>query len=388
MKRIACALAITLVALCLAISAIAATAPSVSLPPTVTVIPAKSGEIVETVSATGSLVAREEVLVNAQVDGQPIIEILVDEGDIVEQGQILARLQRDTLQANLAQFDAQIARADASAEQARAQMAQGRATLVQAGEALARSRSLLSSGTASRETFEQREANTQVAAAQLAAAQAQLNAAIADRALATAQRQEVAVRLARTDIKAPVAGRISRRGARVGAVVGMTGEPLFRIISNATLELDAAVPEITLARLRVGQSAQIGVTGYKEPRTGRVRLVSPEVSPTTRLGRVRITLDDSTNLPLGGFARARVEVARASGVLVPLSAVLTRPDGAELQVVADGIVSTRRVHVGLRDGSAAQIQDGVAEGEQVIAISGTFVRNGDRVTAVPPPVSP
>ena len=388
MKRIACALAVALVMMCLAVTAMSAVPPSVSLPPTVTVVLATSGEIIETVAATGSLVAREEVLVNTQVEGQPIIEILVEEGDLVQQGQILARLQRDTLQANLAQFDAQIARADASAEQARAQMTQSRATLVQAGEALARSRSLLSSGTASRETFEQREANSQVAAAQVAAAQAQLNSAIADRALAAAQRQEVAVRLARTDIKAPVSGRISRRGARLGAVVGMTGEPLFRIISNATLELDAAVPETTLARLRVGQQAAIEVTGYKEPRAGRVRLVSPEVSPVSRLGRVRITLDDSAQLPLGGFARARVEVARASGVLVPLSAVLTRPDGAELQVVANGAVSTRRIRVGLRDSRSAQIEDGVANGEQVISVSGTFVRNGDRVTAVAPPLTP
>lgn len=382
MRRVACALVITLIFACLAVFAIAAPLPLTSLPPTVTVVSATQGEIIETAAATGSLVAREEVLVNTQLDGQPILEILVDEGDMVTQGQVLARLQRDTLEANLAQFDAQMARADASAEQARAQIAQSRATQVQAALSLNRSRSLLSTGTASRETYEQREANSQVAAAQVGAAQAQLNAALADHALATAQRREVEARLARTDIRAPVAGRISRRGARLGAVVGMTGEPLFRIIANATLELDAAVPETTLARLRVGQAARIEITGYKNSRAGRVRLVSPEVSPASRLGRLRIALDDSAGLPLGGFARARVEVARASGVLVPLSAVLTRPDGAEVQVVASGTVVTRRVRVGLRDGISAQIEEGVAAGDQVIAISGTFVRNGDRVTAV------
>ncbi len=357
---------------------LAVTAP----PPTVSVIPAVTGEIVETVVATGSLVAREEVLVNTQVDGQPIVEILVEEGDTVEKGQILARLEKDTLQANLAQFDAQIARAIASAEQARAQIAQSRANAVQASEALVRSRALVSSGTASRETFEQRQASAQVTAAQVKAAEAMLSSAEADGALARAQRQEVSVRLARTDIRAPVAGRISRRGARLGAVVGMTGEPLFRIISNAELELDAAVPETTLARLRQGQPARIEITGYAEPRAGHVRLVSPEVSPATRLGRVRIALDDSFRLALGGFARARVEVARAQGVLLPLSAVLTRPEGAEVQVVVDGLVQTRKTQIGLRDGASAQIIAGVAAGEQVISVSGTFVRNGDRVAPV------
>ncbi len=383
MRRVACGLALCLVFAGLMHSAIAAPQPLASLPPAVTVVPAQAGEIIEWVAATGSLVARDEVLVNTQLDGQPILEILVEEGDLVTQGQVLARLQSDTLEANRAQFDAQMARADASAAQARAQIAQSRATQVQAGLSLARSRSLLSTGTASRETYEQREANSQVAAAQVGAAQAQLDAALADHALATAQRLEIEARLARTEIRAPVAGRISRRTARLGAVVGMTGEPLFRIIADGTLELDAAVPETTLARLRAGQGARIEITGYKEPRTGRVRLVSPEVSPVSRLGRVRISLDDSAGVPLGGFARARVEVARASGVLVPLSAVLMRADGAEVQVVANGIVATRKVRVGLRDGKSAQIEDGVAPGEQVVSISGTFVRNGDRVTAVP-----
>lgn len=382
MRRITGALALLVV--CVARIAIAAPLPLASPPPTVTVVPARSGEIIETVAATGSLVAREEVLVNTQLDGQPILEIFADEGDMVTEGQVLARLQRDTLDANLAQFDAQMARADASAEQARAQIAQSRATEMQATLSLKRSRSLLSTGTASRETYEQREATSQVAAAQVGAAQAQLNAALADHALATAQRREVEARLARTEIRAPVSGRISRRGARLGAVMGMTGEPLFRIIAHATLELDAAVPETTLARLRAGQGALVEVTGHTDARTGRVRLISPEVSPISRLGRVRISLDDSADLPLGGFARARVEVARASGILVPLSAVLTRADGAEVQVVDAGVVVTRKVRVGLRDGKSAQIEAGVVQGEQVVSISGTFVRNGDRVTAVAP----
>lgn len=373
---------IVLAMLALPSMAMAASVPTTAPPPAVTIIRAVLGEIAETVLVTGSLAARDEILINPRIDSQAITEILADEGDHVEKGQILARLQRDTLEANLAQFTAQIARADASAIQAQAQIAQMRAVRIQAAELLARGRALLPSGTTSRETIEQREANAQVAVAQEAAAVGALASAQADRALAEAQRNEVQARIDRADIRAPVAGIVSRRTARIGAVSGMTGEPLFRLIAEGALELDANVPETTLARLRVGQPATIEITGHPDPRTGQIRLIAPEVAPTTRLGRVRITVHDATGLALGGFARARVEIARSTGVLVPLSAVVTRPGGAELQVVTGTIVETRHVHIGLHDGKSAEILDNLSPGEAVIAISGTFVRNGDRVTPV------
>ena len=436
-----------------------AAAPLTAPPPAVSVAAAVTGEIVETVAVYGSLAAREEVLVNPQVDGLAITAITAEEGQWVKKGQVLATLQSDTLLANLAQDDAQLARAEASAVQALAQIAQARATQTLAALSLERGRKLAETGTTSRETVEQRQAASDVAAAQVVAAQGALAAADADRALAAAQRSEIALRLARTEIRAPVAGVVSRRTARLGAVVGMTGDPLFRIVEDGTLELDASVPETTLARLRPGQPAVIEVTGHSRQRRGLVRLVSPEVAAVTRLGRVRITLGDlavtdSADLALGGFARARVEVARATGVLVPLSAVLTRAGGAEVQVVipsansadsvtpgatgaesaasvapgatgaesvtpgangadsvtpgaiggesvtpgaiggesdtpvtngAEGVVVTRPVHVGLRDDRSAQILDGVAAGERVVSVSGTFVRNGDRVIAVAAP---
>jgi RND family efflux transporter MFP subunit len=175
---------------------------------------------------------------------------------------------------------------------------------------------------------------------------------------------------------------VSRRIARLGAVVGMAGDPLFRIIQDGAVELEGDVPEPDLARLRPGQPAQVHVAGLGENREGAVRLVSPEMNRSTRLGRVRIGLSDPGNLVIGSFARASVEIARREGVLVPLSAVLFQPDGARVQVVRDGLVETRPVAVGLRAEGHAEIASGLAPGEQVIAVSGTFVRGGDRVTPV------
>jgi len=142
------------------------------------------------------------------------------------------------------------------------------------------------------------------------------------------------------------------------------------------VELEADVPETRLARLRPNQPATVdGVAGH-------VRLVAPEVNRSTRLGRVRIAFDGDGPGLLGGFARARVEVARLAGIVVPLSAVLFEPDGAKVQVVRDGLVETRAVTVGLKDAGRALLTAGLADGEQVVAVSASFVRGGDRVNAV------
>ena len=362
----------------------AATAPAAApQPPSVSVVAARSGAIVQRIGLTGTLVPREEVLVSPRIGDLAITAIEVEEGDRVEAGQVLARLQRDQLETAMAQNDATAARAEASIAQARAGVVEADATKVQADLALARTRSLVGSGNAPRETLELRQAASDTTAARLTASQNMLRAAVADLAMARAQRREIDVRLEHTEIRAPVAGIVSRRTARLGAVVQSAAEPLFRLIENGTVELEADVPETLLARLRPGQTAEVETASGTRP--GHVRLVAPEVNRTTRLGRVRVAVEGGETLVIGGFARANVAVAQREGVLAPLSAVLFEPGGAVVQVVRDGVVQTRRVTVGLRAEGRAEIVDGLRDGEDVVAVSGTFIRDGDRVAAVPPP---
>ena len=349
-------------------------------PPSITVAVVATGAITETAILTGTLVAREEVLVSPQIDQLAITAVLAEEGDVVTAGQVLARLQRDALDASAAQNAAQVARADAAIAQARSAITESQANREQADLAFARTRDLLSTGNASRETFEQRQAAARTGVARQESAQNALHLAEADRALAVAQRQELLVRLARTEVRAPVAGIISRRTARLGSVVAGSGDALFRIIQDSAIELEADVPEVQLAKLRAGQAAAVDTVGGV--RAGHVRLVSPEVNRATRLGRVRVALDGTETPVIGSFARSEVQVARHEGILCPLSAVLFQPGGAVVQVVRDGVVETRAVKVGLRSGGTAEIVDGLAPGEAVVAVSGTFIRGGDRVTAV------
>ena len=289
------------------------------------------------------------------------------------------------LDTSLAENAAQIAHAEAALAQARAQVAEAQATKAQAATAFGRTSALIGSGVASRETFDQRQMAARTAAAREQTSEAGLVAAQADLDLAHAQRQELMVRLARTEVRAPVAGRISRRAARLGAVVASAGDPLFRIIEDDTVELEADVPETYLSRLRPGQHATVTLAGETASRPGRVRLVAPELNRATRLGRVRITVAGSPAV-IGGFARAVVETGRRDGVVVPLSSVLFEADGDRVQVVRDGVVHTVPVTIAGRDPGRAAL-DGLAPNEMVVAVSGSFVRDGDQVTPVPVPAA-
>src|SRR5262249_12837620 len=120
------------------------TAPSrgETLAPAVTVAQARERDFVETLFISGTLVARDEVLIGAPADGLRIVELLAEDGDRVEKGQVLARLDPSQLDALLAQNDAALIRADAAIDQARSQIDQFDAARSQATLELARARRL------------------------------------------------------------------------------------------------------------------------------------------------------------------------------------------------------------------------------------------------------
>jgi RND family efflux transporter MFP subunit len=347
----------------------------------VSVIAVEPTVFARTILVTGSLVAREELLVTPQIEGQRIHEILAEEGDRVSEGQVLARLADDTLKAQLAQLEASLVRADASIAQARSRITDAEANKKLAEAAFARVKELMKSGTTSRSVYDEREAAAGTAAAAVTLAQDGLLVAQADRTQIEAQIRESKLRLSFTDIKAPAGGIISRRTAKVGALASAIADPLFRIIAEGEIEVDAEVPEIYLPRIAIGQSASIEVIGLK-PRIGKVRLISPEVDPATRLGKVRIFIGEDPSLRVGSFARAIIDTGARQALSVPATAILNRDEGASVKVVKDGRVETRKVSVGLRSNGTAEIIDGLREGELVVARSGMLLRDGDAVRPI------
>src|SRR5262245_33268313 len=348
----------------------------------VTVARVAPAEFAETVLATGSLVAREEILVGPEVEGLRITEVLADEGQRVNKGDVLARLVADTLDAQVAQNDAALARTTAAIAQAKAAIVQAEARLVESRNAYERAKPLRGAGHMTEAVFDQREQAARTAEAQLTAAQDGLRVAEAERAQVEAQRRELTWRRGRIEVKAPADGIISRRMARVGGYAAGSAEPMFRIVAKGEVELDAEVVETRLGAISVGQRARVEVAGLGEV-TGTVRLVSPEVDKSTRMGRVRVFLGDNPGLRVGAFARASIATATSSGLAVPASAVLYGPDGPTVQVVRGNRVETRRIKTGLAADALVEVREGLADSDLVVARSGTFLREGDTVRPVP-----
>lgn len=351
--------------------------------PSVTVTAAKTTEIVQSVVVSGSMVARDEVLVSPEVDGLQIVEILAEEGDRVAAGQVLARLSRTTLEVQKAQNDAQIARAEAVIAQSNAQIVEAQANLVAANNNFDRTKQLRASGNVSNETFDQRDAAARAAEAKLNSSRQALAIANADLALAKAQGRDIEVKLARTQIKAPAAGTLSRRNAKLGATAAMAAtEPLFRIIADGAIELEAEVAEVELPGLKLGQRVAVLQAGSAVALDGAIRLISPEVDKASRLGRLRVSLKGDQPVSVGAFARGIIETGRKTAVTLPLSAITYARSGPTVQSVKDGKVTTKPVKLGLAGDGRAEIVSGIAEGETVVARAGTFVRDGDMITPI------
>ena len=353
-------------------------------PPAITVAAATRREIAQTLVTTGTLVARDEILVGSQIDGLRLESYLVDVGDVVEKGQVLARLDRDMLDTELVQNDSQVARAEAAIAQVDAAIVEAQASVVEAEAALKRAETLKRTGNATEETLVAREAAARISRARVEAQKQNLKVAQSDRTLAAAQRREIALRLARSEVKAPAAGIVASRTARVGQIVGMAGEPLFRLVRDGAIELEAEATETRLHSVAAGQRARVEVAGYPEAVDGTVRLVEPTVDQTSRLGKVKVALPADKGLRPGLFARGRIETARREGVVVPQSALLFGAAGVRVQVVKDGIVRDRTVRLGLSDERGVEIVEGVAEGEEVVERAGGFLRDGDRISPVRP----
>lgn len=350
-------------------------------PPAVTVAPAERRQFVERLFVSGTLVPREEAEVAARIDGLSIVGLDAEDGDHVRAGQVLARLDPSQLDAFLAENDAAIKRADAAIAQSRSQIAQAQAQAQWANDDFSRAQKL--GGVMSASTIEQREIALKTAQAQLAGADNALSVAEADRTSRDAERQELNVRISRTEVKAPVSGVVSRRAARLGATASSAGEPLFRIIVDGDIDLEADAPEQWLGRFAEGMPATLQLPGVADPVQGRVRLIAEEVDRASRTGKVRIALSDVSHAHIGAFASGEVELVRRDGVAAPAAALRREGDTARLDVVRDGRVEERVVTPGIVEGDRVEIKNGLAEGESVVARAAAFLRPGDLVRPMP-----
>jgi len=370
----------------LAQTAPAAAAATEVLPPAITVSTVVAVPLRDRIIASGLVAAVEDVQVQPLIEGQPIETLMVDVGDMVTEGQVLAVLSKATLELQMSQFIAQRASVAASIAQAEASLIEATASADEARRVADRNETLVTQGTISRAAADQTLATSEAAAARKRAAEQGIVAAQAQSELVEAQIASLNLQMARSEVRAPVAGIVVARNAQVGAIASAAGQPMFTIVRDGALEMLAEVSEGDLLRLRPGQTVALTGIGWPREVTGTLRLVEPTIDLATRLGRVRISIDDMELVRVGMFLSAEITVSAAETLAIPVTALSADAAGATVMRVRDGVVHRVQVTTGIRDGGMIGITAGLSDGDQVVTKAAAFVRDGDRITAVPDPI--
>lgn len=303
----------------------------------------------QTLAGTGSIAAWQEVIVGAEIGGQRLQLLMVDVGDRVKKGQVLAKLSPGTLEADLAASKAALLEAEASAREA--------------GQTAQRVKTLQGSEALSPQAIDQALAADAAAQARVAAAKARV--------------QADSLRLSYTQITAPDDGVINARIATPGALV-QPGQELFRLQRGGRLEWRAEVPGAELAQLKAGQLVRVQPSGAP-PVEGRIRRVAPQIDAQTRNGLVYVDLKGNEALRAGLFARGDFVLGEAQALTLPQSAVLLR-DGFSYVFRIDGAkVRQTKVQVGRRSGDRVEVRSGLTAGAAVVESGVGFLADGDTV---------
>jgi RND family efflux transporter MFP subunit len=317
---------------------------------TVQVVRPQTVELALRLEATGNITPWQEAIVGAEVAGLRIADVLVNVGDRVANGQVMAVFAPDTTEAEAAQQRAAVAQAQASYDEA----------LSNAN----RRKALAASGAASAQEIEQYVTAARTAEARLAAAKAAARAA--------------EVRLGNTRVVAPDDGVVSARAATVGAV-SQPGQELFRVIRKGRLEWHAEVPAAELASVRPGQEVSIALPGGDIAR-GKVRIISPSLDPQTRNAIVYVDVAPGSAARAGMFARGDFELGGSAALTVPPQSVVVR-DGFSyvFGVGPDNRVQQRKVRIGRRGIDRVEVVEGLAADVPVVASGAGFLNDGDLV---------
>lgn len=304
----------------------------------------------QTLTANGNVVAWQEAVIGAEVANYRITEVAAQVGDRVRAGQVLARIDNDTVGNEVAEAEAAVAELEASAAEAR--------------NNAARSRELREKGFYSSQLNSQYQTAENTAAARLAAARARLQAA--------------RLKMSKTVIRAPDDGVISARAATVGSLT-QPGQALFKLIRGGRLEWQAEVPSADLGRIRIGTPARLtGPSG--ETVTGKVRSVAPSVDQATRNGLVYVDVPPSSAVRAGVFALGEFELGRSPALTLPQSAVVQREGFAYVfRMEGEARVAQVKVGLGRRAGERVEITDGLKGDERLVASGAGFLADGDLV---------
>lgn len=329
--------------------------------------------------ASGYVVARRTATVSAQITGV-VTEVLFDEGDYVEQGQVLARLDAQSASANL---EASMRQAAAAGQLAR----QYEVQLVQAERESTRAQELAENRLVSQQEAEQAIAKADELRAQLMYQRRSVEAS-------RAQAKVAEVNLGYTVVRAPFSGIITSKAAQVGEIIspsassGYTRTGIATIVDMNSLEVEVEVGEAYIGKVRPSMAAEVRLNAYPELKIpAEVIAIIPAADRGTATVKVRVALkiQDARIVPDMGarvsfMDESTVEVAAADTVSVPASALVRRDDQDVAFVVqADGTVRQRVLKLGANLGEDRKVLAGLHAGEHVVLNPAAQLKEGKKV---------
>jgi len=303
--------------------------------------PLKRAEMIAVYSGTAPIEAHEEAVVVAKVGGE-VRQIYVEEGDAVQPGQILARLDGDRLRLTLAQTDANLRKLERDYK---------------------RTLELADKGLVPKSTAENTKFDLDALRAGYESARLELNY---------------------TEIRAPIRGVISLRNVKVGNTIG-PNDPTFTVTDLDPLVAYVHVPEKEFRKIAPGQNAEVVVDALGGERfVGTISRISPTVDPQTGTFRARVEVPDaSRRLKPGMFARVNIVYERRQDALqLPRSAILDADGTQSVFVVADGKAEQRTIRTGLSNGGWIEVLEGLQGTEQVVTVGQAGLKTGTLVKVV------
>lgn len=302
------------------------------------------GDIAREVSVSGTVTPIRSVGVNAQLGGA-LLSVLVQEGDTVSEGRVLARIDDRELQSQLR-----------SAE----------AAYEVAASAMERAEQLLARQVITQPEYERDRTAFEAA---------------------RSQRDQLLTRTGFAEVRAPVTGVVTEKNVEAGDVVGPNTR-LFNLADVSTMVVRVSVSELDVVEMAPGQQVRVSLDAYPGERlTGGIRRVFPSADPGTRLVpvEVEITGAESRRLARPGFlARVTFSLNPHSGaLLIPAEAVVSRPGGQGIFVVTEaGTVAFRSITTGASQSGRVEVVTGVRAGERVVVAGANQLRDGGMIRDV------
>ncbi len=335
-------------------------APNASAALTVTLMQAQQTVLPLKIFATGNVAAWQDAIIGSEANGLRLTNVLVNVGDVVKKGQLLADFSAESIEADLNQANASLMEAEA----------QGKEAINNAD----RARTLQNTGAMSNQQIDQYTTAADTAKARVEVAKA---------TVATQQ-----IRLKNTKIYAPDDGIISARSATVGAVIS-AGSELFRLIRQSRLEWRAEVISADLPKIKIGMQANV-IAADGSSFKGNVRKVSPTVDMQTRNTLVYVDLPASSSAKAGMFAKGEFILGQSKTLTVPQQVLVLRDGFTYVFVVKNEsgkkIAKQIKVQTGSRVGNLVEIVSGLQPHQQLVATGGAFLSDNDLVKVVTPAV--